>query len=95
MEHELLIEFNSKCNFYKVTCPEGDYITDYTEDKDIETYISSTEMYVPGTYTEEQIRNQYRCITDEEKASFDKKRDEAMEERLKRDLPQEPEETKE
>lgn len=80
MAHELNIEYNKKCNFFRVTCPEGDYITDYTTDKDIKDFISSQEMYVPGSYTSEQIQEMYHCITEEEKIELEKQRDEAIEE---------------
>jgi hypothetical protein len=72
MEHELNIEYNEACNFFIVTCPEGCYITDYTSDKNIEEYVTSTQMYIPGKYTADEIKTQYHCITEAEKAEFDK-----------------------
>lgn len=82
MNHELNIEYNEACNFFVVTCPEGCYITDYTEDQNIEEYIASTQMYVPGKYTEDEIRSQYRCITDAEKLDLDKLQEESMNKRI-------------
>lgn len=88
MTHELTIEYNEACNFYKVTCENGCYITDYTSDKNIEEYIASTEMYIPGKYTIEEIKNKYHCITEKEKDTFDKLYEENIEKEMNKNKPQ-------
>lgn len=66
-KHKLTIQKNESLKFYKVTCPEGDYITDYDSSKmrPME-YYGTTEIYAPDTMTEEEIQSIYYCITEEE-----------------------------
>lgn len=80
MEHKLTVELNEQYNFYKVTCPEGCHITDYTKDKDIRDLIISTELYIPGTYTVDEIAEKYYCVTEDEYNELIAKRDKAIKE---------------
>ena len=48
-EHQVIIEKNDKYNFFKITCPEGHYLTTYKEGDDIMLYSDSKEVYTPLT----------------------------------------------
>lgn len=64
MSH-LIIEYNEKYNFNKITCPEGHYITDWDK-QDIKEYTASTIMYAP---TNVNLDNYY-CITVDEHSEY-------------------------
>ena len=78
MTHELNIEKNTTYDFWKVSCPEDDYITSFKEGDDIRDYYGVKEVYIPGFFTEYDILNTYRCITSEEHASLEKERDDSI-----------------
>jgi hypothetical protein len=83
MEETLTIEYVKKYNFYNVTCPEGYYITDYTDDKDIKDFDTYVEICCPGSMTEEDILSQYHLITEDENTKYAEQRDAA-----KKDVPE-------
>lgn len=71
MENNLQIEFNQDCEFYRVTCPEWYYITNYTLDKDIREFKCSPILYFSSImFTPEEINEQYHLITEEEKQNY-------------------------
>lgn len=72
MSH-LIVEFNEKYNFNKITCPEGHLITNWDKE-DIKTYTASTVMYTPITYN----LNDYYCVTEEEHNELMEKHREAI-----------------
>lgn len=78
MLHELNIEYKEKYNFYVVSCPAGCRITNWTDDKDIRDFNDAVEMYVPGSMTEDEIRNTYHCISDEDHEKYTAMVDEAI-----------------
>ena len=41
--HKLNVEYNEKLSFWKATCPEGDYVTTYSDSDDITTYYGGKE----------------------------------------------------
>lgn len=82
MEHKLIVELNEEYNFYKATCTEGCYITDYTEDKDIKDLLVAKEICLPATYTVEQIAELYHCISEDEYNELIEKGDKAIEEEI-------------
>ena len=67
--HKLNVEYNEKLSFWKVTCPEGDYVTTYADTDDITTYYGGKEAYLPKFFSENQIRAVYRCITEKEQGA--------------------------
>lgn len=75
----LIIEFNQEHNFYKITCPEGYYITDYDENDGIKSFYETKSVYCPGTMTTEDIKKRFYTITDEEAENFIAQREKAME----------------
>jgi hypothetical protein len=62
MEHKIIVEYNDKYNFNKLTCTEGHYITDWVEGDDIKKYSSSQLMFTPAAVDV----TKYRCVTEEE-----------------------------
>lgn len=77
--HTLKIELNNTHNFYKVTCPEGDYITSYNSDTDDpKSYYGCKEMYVPLVLTEEDIREKYHCIIEAEHLEYERLKEESF-----------------
>ena len=42
MEHKIIVEYNEKYNFNKVTCEQGHYMTTWVEGDDIKTFTAST-----------------------------------------------------
>lgn len=78
MKHELNIEKNLTHNFWKVTCPKGDYITKFKDGDDPKDYYGGKELYVPGIISEDDIRNTYRCVTSEEHDSLNKRREDSL-----------------
>ena len=80
MSH-LIIEYNEKYNFNKITCPEGHYITDWDK-QDIKQYTASTIMYAP---TNVNLDNYY-CITVAEHSEYmDKQLEELTKEEHERE----------
>lgn len=78
MAHELSIEYNNAHNFFHITCPEGDYITDFnTENGDIRSYYGCRDIYAPGVLTEEHLRAKYHCITESEHRRLEALKEEA------------------
>lgn len=61
MNEHLIVEFNEKFNFKKVTCKEGHYITNWDK-ADIMEYTSAKIMYCPMDTDLEG----YYCVTEEE-----------------------------
>lgn len=97
MQHILKIELNNTHNFYKVTCPEGDYITKYNLDtSDPKDYYGCKEMYVPLVISETEIRETYHCITEEEHLVYERLKEETFkkeeEEHYKKMMEYKPEE---
>jgi len=76
-KHELNIEKNLTHNFWKVTCPEGDYITKFKDGDDPKDYYGGKELYVPGLTPEEDIRALYYCVTEEEHKGYEEDKEEA------------------
>ena len=79
--HKLNVEYNEDHSFWKVTCPEGDYVTTYADTDDITTYYGGKEAYLPKFFSENQIRAVYRCITEKEHLAYEAAREEALEEK--------------
>lgn len=77
-EHQVIIEKNETYNFFKITCPEGDYLTTFNEGGDITLYSDSKEVYTPLTAD----TSLWHCITDEQHAAYIEARDKAIEERM-------------
>lgn len=74
MNEQLIIEFNEKYNFNKVTCSEGHYITKW--DKiDIKDYTASTVMYCPVTVD----LSAYYCVPEDEHIEYMRLHREEME----------------
>lgn len=73
MSH-LIVEYNEKYNFNKITCPEGHYITNW-DGNDYKEYTASTIMYAPVTF----VLDSYYCITEEEHNAHMVKHREAVE----------------
>lgn len=78
-EHQVIIEKNEQYNFFKITCPEGHYLTTYKEGDDIMLYTDSLEVYTPLTAD----TSLWHCITNEQHAAYIEARDKANEERMK------------
>lgn len=76
--HTLNIELNNTHNFYKVTCPEGDYITTFEEGDSPKDYYGCKEMYVPLVISEDEIREKYHCVTEEEHLEYERLKEEAF-----------------
>lgn len=80
-KHVLTIIYNDVHSFWKVTCPEGDYVTSFNPDTDDpKDYYAGKEVYLPKFFTEDEIAARYRCVTEEENATFIAARDRAMDE---------------
>ena len=77
-EHSIIVEKNETYNFFKITCPEGHYLTTYKEGDDIMLYSDSKEVYTPLTAD----TSLWHCITDEQHAAYIEARDKANEERM-------------
>lgn len=61
-EHKIIVEYNEKYNFNKLTCTEGHYITDWEEGDDIKNYSSSQLIFAPVNVDV----TKYYCVTEEE-----------------------------
>lgn len=61
MEHKIIVEYNEKYNFNKITCSEGCLMTTWKEGDDIKEYSASTLIYAP-TSVDTSV---YRCVTEE------------------------------
>lgn len=83
MGNNLQIEYNKDCEFYRVTCPEGYYISSYSDDKDIRDFSCSPILYISGIFTSEEINEQYHLITEEEKREYVSKREATLEQKFK------------
>ena len=77
-EHSIIVEKNEQYNFFKITCPEGHYLTTYNEGDDISLYSDSKEVYTPLTAD----TSKWHCVTEEEHAAYIEARDKANEERM-------------
>ena len=77
-EHNIIVEKNETYNFYKITCPEGHYLTTYKDGDDITLYSDSLEVYTPLTAD----TSLWHCITNEQHAAYIEARDKANEERM-------------
>lgn len=77
-EHSIIVEKNETYNFFKITCPEGDYLTTFNEGDDITLYSDSKEVYTPLTAD----TSLWHCITNEQHAAYIEARDKANEERM-------------
>lgn len=77
MTHELNIEKNPTYNFWKVSCPAGDYITNFKDGDDIKEYYGGKELYIPIIVSEEDIRAKYRCVTESEHEAYESAKEEA------------------
>lgn len=65
-KHKLTIYHNEQYKFKKITCSEGDLITNYdAEGMRPMDYYGTTEIYVPEVMTDDDIQAQYYCITEE------------------------------
>ena len=73
MSH-LIIEYNEKYNFNKITCPEGHYITNWNKE-DIKEYTASTIMYTPVTFNIDE----YYCISEDEHNGYMNRQREILE----------------
>lgn len=78
-EHQVIIEKNEQYHFFKITCPEGHYLTTYKDGDDITLYSDSLEVYTPLTAD----TSLWHCITNEQHAAYIEARDKANEERMK------------
>ena len=83
--HKLNVEYNETYSFWKVTCPEGDYVTTYSDSDDITTYYGGKEAYLPKCFSENQIRAVYRCITEKENLAYEAEREEALKEKERKE----------
>lgn len=83
--HKLNVEYNEAHSFWKVTCPEGDYVTTYADTDDITTYYGGKEAYLPKCFSENQIRAVYRCITEKEHLAYEAACKEALEEKHRKE----------
>ena len=77
-EHSIIVEKNETYNFFKITCPEGHYLTTYNEGDDITLYSDSKEVYTPLTAD----TSLWHCVTEEQHAAYIEARDKANEERM-------------
>ena len=80
-EHSIIVEKNETYNFYKITCPEGDYLTTFNEGDDITLYSDSKEVYTPLTAD----TSKWHCVTDEEHTAYIEAREKAIEERMEKE----------
>lgn len=78
-EHQPIIEKNEQYHFFKITCPEGHYLTTFNEGDDITLYSDSKEVYTPLTAD----TSKWHCVTEEEHVAHIEARDKAIEERMK------------
>ena len=62
MVHEITKEYNEKCNFWILRCPEGCKITSWNEGDDILEYSSFEQAYCP----QNADLDIYHCISGEE-----------------------------
>lgn len=77
-EHSIIVEKNEQYHFFKITCPEGHYLTTFNEGDDITLYNDSKEVYTPLTAD----TSKWHCVTDEEHVAYIEARDKAIEERM-------------
>ena len=77
-EHSIIVEKNETYNFFKITCPEGHYLTTFNEGDDITLYSDSKEVYTPLTAD----TSKWHCVTEEEHVAYIEARDKANEERM-------------
>lgn len=77
-EHSIIVEKNKQYHFFKITCPEGHYLTTYKDGDDITLYSDSKEVYTPLTAD----TSKWHCVTDEQHAAYIEARDKAIEERM-------------
>ena len=80
-EHQPIIEKNEQYHFFKITCPEGDYLTTFNEGDDITLYSDSKEVYTPLTAD----TSKWHCVTDEEHTAYIEARDKAIEEMMEKE----------
>lgn len=78
-EHQVIIEKNEQYKFFKITCPEGHYLTTYKDGDDITLYSDSKEVYTPLTAD----TSKWHCVTEEEHVAHIEAKDKAIEERMK------------
>ena len=78
-EHSIIVEKNEQYKFFKITCPEGHYLTTYKDGDDITLYSDSLEVYTPLTAD----TSKWHCVTEEEHVAHIEARDKANEERMK------------
>ena len=78
-EHSIIVEKNEQYKFFKITCPEGHYLTTYKDGDDITLYSDSLEVYTPLTAD----TSKWHCVTEEEHVAHIEARDKAIEERMK------------
>lgn len=67
---------NDEYNFYVLSCDEGEYITSYTDDKDIKEFSSFTIAYAPLNSN----ISIYRAISSQENEEYERRKREAIEE---------------
>lgn len=77
-EHSIIVEKNEQYKFFKITCPEGHYLTTYKEGDDIMLYSDSKEVYTPLTAD----TSLWHCVTEAQHAAYIEARDKANEERM-------------
>lgn len=80
-EHQVIIEKNEQYHFFKITCPEGHYLTTYKDGDDITLYSDSLEVYTPLTAD----TSKWHCVTDEEHTAYIEAREKAIEEMMEKE----------
>ncbi len=69
------IEFIEKYNFYKITCLEGHFVTNFDSSKQkYSEYYASKTVYCPSR----EAADTFYCISDSENKEFELLRDEAI-----------------
>lgn len=93
-EHIILVEFNEKHNFNKITCSEGCLMTTWVEGDDIRKYSASKLIFAPVSVD----TSIYHCVTEEEHNEYMRLQEEAIladEEEMNREIEQTDEEFEE
>lgn len=65
--NNLIIDFNQEHNFYKITCLDEYFITEYKDTEDIINFYDTSSVYCPGSMTVEEIKERFHTITEEER----------------------------